>query len=179
MTHGCIEKPKEMIIDDSNVRVIELDHRAPKASDTELDATTAELSEYDCDLNWILFDFNSFELTNTAKLELEKIALILDQNDRFKARLRAFTDNIGSYESNKKLSSQRAEIAKQYLISEGVLEKNISIDGFSDAKPIAINTKDDTGRKYNRRIELFILDRLNNTVCRSHPPEIPKALKVN
>lgn len=145
----------------------------------ELDATTEELSGYDCDLNWILFDYNSSRLTNEAKFELEKVAMIIAENSTFKARLRAFTDSKGSPEYNQKLSKSRASSAKKYLIAEGVPENNISIDGYAEARPIARNTEDDTGRRYNRRIELYVLDKLNNTVCRSHPPSIPKELKVN
>lgn len=169
---------QKQLISDPNIRVIELDLETPDVPSLELNATREELSRYDCDLNWILFDYNSYSLSNTAKLELEKVALIIEQNDNFKARIRAFTDSKGRREYNEKLSARRANEAKQYLISEGVSEKNISIDAYADARPIAINTEDDTGRKYNRRIELFVLDNLNNTVCRSHPPEIPKSLKL-
>ena len=161
-----------------NIRVIELDPGPVEVPLLELSATREELSSYDCDLNWILFDFNSSELNNDAKLELEKVALIIEQNSNFKARLRAFTDNKGSLEYNQKLSAERAESAKAYLIKEGIREKNISTDAYADDRPIAKNTEDDTGRKYNRRIELFILDQLNNTVCRSHAPSVPKSLKA-
>ena len=175
---SCTPAQKE-VIEDDNIRVIEFQFEPRSSSKIELKATTEELSDYDCDLNWVLFDFNSYELTNEAMLELEKMALLIDQNSNFKARIRAFTDSKGSFDYNMKLSARRAMSAKNYLLSEGVPEKNISIDGFADSKPIAINTEDDTGRKYNRRIELFVLDKLNNTVCRSHPPKIPKALKAD
>jgi outer membrane protein OmpA-like peptidoglycan-associated protein len=170
-----IEKPE--VLEDPNIRVIELEPEQTNA-DIELNATREELSRYDCDLNWILFDYNSYELSNTAKLELEKVALIIEQNDNFKARIRAFTDSKGRPEYNEKLSARRANEAKQYLISEGISPKNISVDSYAEDRPIAINTEDDTGRKYNRRIELFVLDKLNNTVCRSHPPKIPNSLKL-
>lgn len=175
---SCSEEQKE-VTEEENIRVIELDRTVTRSANAELTAVTEELSDYDCDLNWILFDFNSSELSNNAKLELEKVALIIEQNESFKARIRAFTDSKGSYDYNKKLSSSRAQSARAYLISEGINPENISIDGFADATPIAINTEDDTGRKYNRRIELFVLDKLNNTVCRSHPPRVPRNLKTN
>lgn len=170
-----IEKPK--VLEDSNIRVIELEPERTNA-DIELNATREELSRYDCDLNWILFDYNSDQLSNSAKLELEKAALIIVQNKNFKARIRAYTDSKGRKEYNEELSARRANQARQYLISEGVSPRNISIDAYAEAKPIAINTEDDTGRRYNRRIELFVLDKLNNTVCRSHPPKIPNSLKL-
>lgn len=175
---SCNMQP-ERIIDDKNIRVIQLDPGPLNATDYVLNANREELTRYDCDLNWILFGYNSDELSRTAKLELEKAALIILENDNFKARIRAFTDSKGRKEYNEKLSARRALSAKNYLISEGIDAKNISIDGYADAKPIALNTEDDTGRQFNRRIELFVLDKLNNTVCRSHPPEIPKSLKVD
>ena len=175
--HSCTNNQKNTDIYD-NIRVIELDPAPVEVPSLELSATREELSSYDCDLDWILFDFNSSELNNDAKFELQKVALIIEQNSNFKARLRAFTDNKGSVEYNKKLSARRAQAAKDYLIKEGIREKNISTDAYADDRPIAKNTEDDTGRKYNRRIELFILDQLNNTVCRSHAPTVPKSLKA-
>ena len=155
--YSCSSEQKNKDVYD-NIRVIELDPAPLVVPSLELNATREELSHYDCDLNWILFDFNSSELTNDAKLELEKVALIIERNSNFKARLRAFTDSKGSIEYNKKLSARRAQSAKAYLIKEGINTKNISTDAYADDRPIAKNTEDDTGRKYNRRIELFILD---------------------
>lgn len=175
---SCELEQQQQIIDDSNIRVIELDREPRDVPAFELNANREELLDYDCDLNWILFDYNSYELTNNAKLELEKVAMIITQNSNFKARIRAFTDSKGRPEYNQKLSRKRAERAKDYLMYNGIPENNISIDAYSEAKPIAVNTEDDSGRKFNRRIELFVLDKLNNTVCRSHPPKIPEALKV-
>ncbi len=175
---GCQLEQQE-VSENANIRVIELEPEPREVAEYELTANREELLEYDCDLNWILFDYNSADLSNTAKLELEKVAMIINQNNNFKARIRAYTDSKGRPEYNQKLSARRADNAKKYLMAEGIQARNISIDAYSEAKPIALNTEDDSGRKYNRRIELFVLDKLNNTVCRSHPPQIPESLKVD
>lgn len=177
---GCDqEKPTMQEYPEENIRVIELDPQPRVRPEKELTASTNELSQYDCDLNWILFDFNSFDLNMDAKVELQKVASILKENNNFKARIRAYTDSKGSVDYNKKLSDKRAMQAKMYLLDQYVPEKKISAASFADANPIAENTEDDTGRKYNRRIELFIIDELGNTVCRSHPPRIPRDLRPN
>ncbi len=169
---------QEKVFDDPNIRVIELEREVPEVTDLELKANREELVDFDCDVDWILFGYNSSQLTETAKFELNKVSKVLNKNNKFKARIRAYTDSKGRPEYNQKLSRRRALSAKKYLMSKGVYENNISIDAYSEAKPIAKNTEDDSGRKFNRRIELFVLDKLNNTVCRSHPPEIPETLKV-
>lgn len=173
------EEAKESKPQYDNVRVIELDPVINSTESKELSAVTDELSKYDCDLNWVLFDFNSAEINLDGKVELQKIANILKENNKFKARLRAFTDSRGSDEFNKKLSDKRALAARDYLLRLGVNPDKIKAASFSEASPIAINTEDDTGRRFNRRIELFILDELGNTVCRSHAPKVPGSLKAN
>lgn len=69
------------------------------------------------------------------------------------------TDNIGSKEANHRLSHQRADAVKNYMISKGSIEPSaIKTIGHGGSKPIASN---DTavGREQNRRVDMLIMPR--------------------
>ena len=66
------------------------------------------------------------------------------------------TDNIGSDESNKKLSKARADAVKQYLIGKGIAATRISTQGYGADRPVALNDSD-SNRQLNRRTEVRII----------------------
>jgi outer membrane protein OmpA-like peptidoglycan-associated protein len=66
-----------------------------------------------------------------------------------------YTDNVGSDEFNFKLSQQRADTVREYLISQGLPDVTVTASGFGKANFVDSN---DTaaGRKRNRRVEIII-----------------------
>jgi OmpA-OmpF porin, OOP family len=62
------------------------------------------------------------------------------------------TDNRGNPETNMRLSQQRADSVRRFLISKGVPANSLVAKGFGDSNPIASNDTED-GRFKNRRIE--------------------------
>ena len=133
----------------------------------------------DCSLNWILFDFDKYSLRNSAKTELKNMAGILKENQDFVGELNAYTDSRGSDEYNQVLSENRATSAKTYLVDLGIDGSRIKINAASKTAPVAKNTDDDSGRKFNRRVELYIKDKAGNEICKSTPPAVPANLKTN
>jgi outer membrane protein OmpA-like peptidoglycan-associated protein len=131
----------------------------------------------DCNLNWIFFDFDKYNVRNDADTELKQMAKILKDNPTYKGVLKAFTDAKGSNEYNQRLSENRANASKQNLVAAGIDASRITTTASSESAPIATNTEDDAGRKYNRRVELFILDANGKEVCKSIPPAVPQNLK--
>jgi len=66
------------------------------------------------------------------------------------------TDSTGSEALNQKLSQDRAESVRQYLIANGVLPANkITARGFGSSRPLASNATA-RGRAINRRIDVII-----------------------
>ena len=133
----------------------------------------------DCSLNWILFDFDKYALRNSAKTELKNMAGILKDNQDFVGELNAYTDAKGSDDYNQKLSENRANSAKSYLVELGIESTRIKINAASKTAPVAKNTDDDSGRKFNRRVELYVKDKAGNEICKSIPPAVPANLKTN
>ena len=71
----------------------------------------------------VYFEFDSYELTKQAKVQIDtKIKLY---NKTSKIKLIGYSDKVGPKAYNLKLSEKRCNSVKLYLISNGVLEINI------------------------------------------------------
>ena len=63
------------------------------------------------------------------------------------------TDSVGTEAYNQKLSADRAEAVRAWLVAHGVAADRLSAAGFGDTKPTADNANEE-GRAKNRRVEL-------------------------
>jgi outer membrane protein OmpA-like peptidoglycan-associated protein len=103
----------------------------------------------------VLFDFNKYTLKSEAREKLAKVSGILLAYPGLKLQVEGYTDNIGSDEYNQKLSEQRANAVRDYLISQSVQDANITAAGYGKSNPIADNSTN-TGRAQNRRVQLVV-----------------------
>jgi len=85
---------------------------------------------------------------------LDKVADLLKKT-KLHVRLEGYTDNSGKADDNLKLSNERAEAVKLYLVGRGVKPAQIETVGYGSANPVASN-KTASGRRLNRRVE-FVL----------------------
>ena len=127
----------------------------------------------------IYFDFDKYNIRPDADAELQQMAKILKDNPTYTGILKAHTDSKGSDEYNQVLSQNRAKEAKKVLVAAGIEAARIETTASSEAAPIASNTDDDSGRKFNRRVELYVVDANKKEVCKSIPPQVPDSLKGN
>jgi outer membrane protein OmpA-like peptidoglycan-associated protein len=65
------------------------------------------------------------------------------------------TDNTGNADANQKLSEDRANSVKSYLISKGLVSERIESKGFGPTKPVG-NNATATGRAQNRRVQIVL-----------------------
>ncbi|EMO39217.1 OmpA family protein [Leptospira noguchii serovar Autumnalis str. ZUN142] len=108
-------------------------------------------------LNSVLFDHNSSELKEEAKLELKRIASVLKKYVDREIRISGHTDNSGGEEYNRKLSRERAlSVLKELRDGQGLEEKRMSYEGYGKSKPIADNSTIQ-GRQKNRRVDITIV----------------------
>jgi len=103
----------------------------------------------------VLFDFNKYTLRPAAREKLAKISGIILSHPGLRLEVDGYTDSVGSEEYNMKLSDQRAEGVRSYLLGEGIAPDDISAKGFGKDNPVASN---DTaaGRQKNRRVEMVV-----------------------
>ena len=103
----------------------------------------------------VLFDFNKYTLKPEAREKLAKVSGILLAYPNLKLQVEGYTDNIGSEEYNQKLSEERAGGVKDYLVSQSVVDDNVTSAGFGKSHPVADNSTS-AGRAQNRRVELVV-----------------------
>ncbi len=108
---------------------------------------------------WILvgvnFEFNKSTLTPESYPILVNAVQVLLGNPEMNVEIQGHTDNIGSETYNKKLSLQRAEIVKKFLVAKGVNANRLTTVGLGSSQPISDNKTAD-GRAFNRRIEFKV-----------------------
>ena len=103
----------------------------------------------------VLFDTGQYTLRTEAREKLARIAGIVLNYPGLKLEAEGHTDNVGTEELNQKLSEQRADSVRQYLISQGIPDSSVTSSGKGFSVPVAPN---DTaaGRQKNRRVELIV-----------------------
>lgn len=100
--------------------------------------------------------------TNSAVIEpafiphVVNFAKVLNKHHKTSVLVNGYTDNTGTREYNNKLSSDRANNARQALVDNKVDEKRVYAWGHGPNDPIASNDTPE-GRQKNRRVEFVIL----------------------
>ncbi len=108
-------------------------------------------------LKGIYFDFNSAVITPTSYPVLDDAAKVLKAKPRMRVEIGGHTDSVGSDAYNQKLSYQRANAVKDYLMRYHTIDAyRLLVVGYGEAMPIADN-RTKAGRDLNRRIEFKIL----------------------
>jgi outer membrane protein OmpA-like peptidoglycan-associated protein len=103
----------------------------------------------------VLFDTGKYTLKSETREKLAKVAGILLAYPGLKIEVDGHTDNVGSADSNQKLSEQRSASVRDYLVQEGVATASLSAIGFGETQPIGSNDTP-AGRQMNRRVELVV-----------------------
>lgn len=100
------------------------------------------------------FDLGKATIRQKSYATLNRVAgLLVEKN--FSLKLAGHTDNTGSDALNMRLSKDRAESVKAYLVSQGANASRIEATGYGESQPIASN-KTAAGRQQNRRVEFTL-----------------------
>jgi len=103
----------------------------------------------------VLFDTGQYSLKPGAREKLAKVAGILLAYPGLNIEVGGYTDNVGGDDMNQKLSENRADAVRDYLVQEGVTTNSVSARGFGNTLPVASNDNS-AGRQQNRRVELLV-----------------------
>lgn len=106
-------------------------------------------------LKGIRFLPDSVEILPESVAAIDNAAIALTAVRGVKVEIAGHTDNIGDEAENVRLSQQRAEAVRDYLVSRGVRMEMLTAVGYGGARPIADNSLDD-GRFANRRIDFVV-----------------------
>ena len=104
----------------------------------------------------VLFVTGKAELLPIARDRLNQVAKSLKELDDDKlVSIEGFTDSRGADDMNMKLSTDRANAVKDYLVSQGVKPEKVRALGRGEANPVASNETPE-GRANNRRVEIVV-----------------------
>lgn len=101
----------------------------------------------------IQFDFNKSEIKPESAPVLQQMLALFTADPAYKAEIGGHTDNVGGNAYNMKLSGQRADAVRAWLVAHGVAADRISSHGYGYTQPLVPNDSD-ANRAKNRRVEL-------------------------
>jgi outer membrane protein OmpA-like peptidoglycan-associated protein len=108
----------------------------------------------------LYFEFNQFNITAEAAMEIERVKDILNKNPTYRLKITTHTDSRGSESYNQKLSEKRALSVREFMISKGIDPSRLQAEGKGSSQP-KINCEDCTEEqhKMNRRSQFeFYID---------------------
>ncbi|MDQ1086094.1 OmpA family protein [Siphonobacter sp. SORGH_AS_1065] len=107
-------------------------------------------------LNNVFFETAKATLQTESFPELNRVVELMNKQKAMIVEIDGHTDSDGTEEANQKLSQDRAESVRTYLISKGIPENRVVAKGFGESRPIAMNDTPE-GKQQNRRVEFVIL----------------------
>jgi len=101
----------------------------------------------------INFDFNKATLRPDSDPVLQQVAALLKSNPSMTVEIGGHTDNVGTPAYNGKLSQDRADTVKTWLVAHGIAAGRLTTHGYGYTMPLVANSSD-ANRAHNRRVEL-------------------------
>ena len=102
------------------------------------------------------FQSGSDIIAGSSYESLDELAALLIKKPEYRLKISGHTDNVGSAESNSRLSEKRSKSVSQYLKNKGVNTSKFVVEWFGESKPAYPNdTKE--GRQKNRRVEMEVV----------------------
>lgn len=96
------------------------------------------------------------ELLPDAQPALDQLLAFLRDHATVEIELDGHTDNQGDFDENLRLSKQRVEVVKDYLVRNGIAANRIVTRGYGPTRPVASNNSETT-RQLNRRVEMTVI----------------------
>jgi OOP family OmpA-OmpF porin len=108
----------------------------------------------------VRFASGKADLKSESHAVLDEIGGILVQWPSLEIEIGGHTDSQGSESFNQKLSEDRANSVRDYLLKKypGIDAGNLTVKGYGESMPVASNDTDD-GRAKNRRVEFTVLNK--------------------
>ncbi len=107
-------------------------------------------------LDNVHFDVGKATLRPESFSELEELVAYLKNKEGIKIEIGGHTDNAGKDADNLRLSQQRADAIRNYVLKKGIQPVRVTAKGYGASQPVADNDTDE-GRQLNRRTEVRVL----------------------
>ncbi|WP_028297829.1 OmpA family protein [Olivibacter sitiensis] len=150
----CPNTPKDVKVDGSGCPLPEMKNETKVIERVEKVITEEDRRVVKDAIDNLEFDLGKATIRPTSYASLDKVAALLVEKN-FSLKLAGHTDNTGSLQTNMRLSKERAEAVKAYLVSKGANASRIEATGYGPSQPIATNATAE-GRQQNRRVEFTL-----------------------
>ncbi len=113
---------------------------------------------------WITLDRTCFksgaaELLPSSQEQVANIASILKAFPNAKIKMGGYTDNSGSLDTNKKVSTDRANFVKNELVKLGIAAERIIAEGYGPEHPICVTNDTKECKAQNRRVDIRVINK--------------------
>jgi outer membrane protein OmpA-like peptidoglycan-associated protein len=105
----------------------------------------------------VFFETNLAKIRATSFGLLTTVAAVLKDSPSIRLEVQGHTDDRGNDAHNLKLSQERAEAVREYLIGQGIEPHRLTARGYGETAPLESNKKP-SGRAANRRVEFVRTD---------------------
>ena len=126
---GCPAKPALVVVTDCEVKITQQIH----------------------------FEYNKAKIRTESHPVLDAVLEVLETNPDIKLEVQGHTDNRGTSAYNKRLSGQRADAVRKYLVARGVSPSRLQSEGYGFDRPIVPNDSDQN-RALNRRVQFIRIE---------------------
>lgn len=141
--------PAEADAQNSIQRDIELHHTTGASADRHEVGKVLRLDN-------LIFQVAKSKIDPDSYSELDLVVGMMNENKDMVIQLEGHTDYLGDANKNLKLSEQRVEAVKSYLVSKGIHKHRIKLKAFGGTMPLSHDNTPE-GHRLNRRVEMRIL----------------------
>ncbi|UOQ73085.1 PA14 domain-containing protein [Hymenobacter cellulosilyticus] len=106
-------------------------------------------------LSNLYFTQSTATLLPTSRPALNALAKKLREQPGLQLEIAGHTDNVGEPAKNLRLSEQRAQVVRRYLVQQGIDSVRLTARGYGGTRPVADN-RDPQQRPRNRRVEIVV-----------------------
>lgn len=162
------KQEEEPIVEEKEETIAEVDEPSPKPElaakpdvkgevikDLSLDEKILKVKANKIELSNIYFQRTKDEIRDISYSELDKLVGFMKANPRARIRIEGHTDSVGDKAALYKLSMDRSEAIKRYLIRKGIHTGRIQTAALGASKPLNDNSTEEL-RSENRRVEFYI-----------------------
>ena len=119
------------------------------------EVSVAAKKVFDKALRGIQFETGKAAIRKVSYPIVDNVAAVMNENPAYILNIGGHTDNVGKADMNMKLSQDRADAVKAYLIEKGIDGSRLNATGYGSTQPVGDN-KTAKGRALNRRVEFKV-----------------------
>jgi outer membrane protein OmpA-like peptidoglycan-associated protein len=109
------------------------------------------------ELRNVFFDTGKSTLRPESNKELNELVEFMSLQKTMVIEIAGYTDNVGTDAANQKLSQDRADAVRNYLVNHKIPANQLQAKGYGASDPVASNDTPE-GRQQNRRTEVHIIN---------------------